>query len=883
MGDHTNEGVDRRYWTGRRTVLKGASAAGLLAATPRFGAIQTAGAETDDGAPSLSVDDRLADRRYVVTGDRAYVVGTQDGRFPAMGWHTRGEMGGVWSPPLKLLDGIWFGIDGEWIGPAEEFTSGYGHARMDLPPHDGVEITRTDFAPDDRRAVLVGLEFDAGDRGRQFTLSVDAHSELTSAYPWGWTEPSQEEFNLEDTADFDGEYLVFRETGTPDVENAETHDWAAVVGSSLEPSGGETGEDFRGPQDPAEICGAEAPEEGTDEPCDDTEFGKGKGGRLRYEVSVDAGETRTVWIAVAGSESGHEDAIAELEAALDDPAGSLASKVDERLALRDRSRIEVPGDPSLAEAIDWSKQNLADSVQEARDLQLRDVDEGQAYPEPAGELDRVRFLGAGFPDYPWLFATDGEYTAYASVAAGQFEPIEEHLRALRDASEIVNEESGKVVHEVVTDGSVYFGTNDDPGNTDETVKFPSAVALLWRWTGDDEFRDEMYDFAVRNMEYVFEELDEDGDLWPEGHGNVEREGMGEEKLDVAAYAIRGLYDLADLARSKGDGRTLQWAQRTADRMFRTFEDAWWIPEAPQHADSLEGPDDDRLHHRHWIGVTPMEIELRRRNQPRPGLTTDEHGNAALDLRETECYGGIGDAGDGGGDGASDEWNEGLYHTGSPGCDLEDFEGSADHTEKQIFTLNSAVMAVGEGNFGRLGPDQQGRFVRANTDLQLEPEEQPGAMPEIASSPDYGSALDVPFTERAMVLQAWGAYGTIWPVVHQWLGVRPDLGRDGVEVTPQVPPDLPGVSGENVRLGEGSIDVVACVEENTYRTTVESNLALKRLVIGHTIPGGACPSAVTLDGRDVDYEIRETNRGREVLVEADANADGARSLVVETES
>ncbi len=52
------------------------------------------------------------------------------------------------------------------------------------------------------------------------------------------------------------------------------------------------------------------------------------------------------------------------------------------------------------------------------------------------------------------------------------------------------------------DGSIYYGTLDSAGNTDETSKFPSAVALVWRWTGDDDFRDDLYDFAVSNMEYV---------------------------------------------------------------------------------------------------------------------------------------------------------------------------------------------------------------------------------------------------------------------------------------------------------------------------------------------------------------------------------------------
>lgn len=55
-------------------------------------------ASRQEGAPTHSTFDRFDDRRYVVTGERAYVVGTQAGRFPAMGFHTRGEMGGVWAP-----------------------------------------------------------------------------------------------------------------------------------------------------------------------------------------------------------------------------------------------------------------------------------------------------------------------------------------------------------------------------------------------------------------------------------------------------------------------------------------------------------------------------------------------------------------------------------------------------------------------------------------------------------------------------------------------------------------------------------------------------------------------------------------------------------------
>ncbi len=62
-----------------------------------------AGAAPDPGGPTRSTDEKLDLKRYVAAGDRAYVIGSEDGRFPPMGWHIRGELGGVWAHPIKLL------------------------------------------------------------------------------------------------------------------------------------------------------------------------------------------------------------------------------------------------------------------------------------------------------------------------------------------------------------------------------------------------------------------------------------------------------------------------------------------------------------------------------------------------------------------------------------------------------------------------------------------------------------------------------------------------------------------------------------------------------------------------------------------------------------
>ena len=124
----------------------------------------------------------------MAAGQRSYVEGFQDGRFYANGWHITGEMGGVWAPPLKLVDGVWFGVDDEWVGPATTFSSGWGYTRYDLPDAGGLHLQRTDFAPDADRAALFGLQLtNPAAADKTVTVKVDAHSELMGAYPWGFT------------------------------------------------------------------------------------------------------------------------------------------------------------------------------------------------------------------------------------------------------------------------------------------------------------------------------------------------------------------------------------------------------------------------------------------------------------------------------------------------------------------------------------------------------------------------------------------------------------------------------------------------------------------------------------------------------------------------
>ena len=159
----------------------------------------------------------------------------------------------------------------------------------------------------------------------------------------------------------------------------------------------------------------------------------------------------------------------------------------------------------------------------------------------------------------------------------------------------------------------------------------------------------------------------------------------------------------------------------------------------------------------------------------------------------------------------------------------------------------------------------------------EPDEQPGAMPEILPSPDFGKNIDRCWTCRAMFMQAWGNYGTAWAVVHQQLGVRPDMGRRALEVVPQLPSAAP-IAGENIRLGTGALKKVHASKEGAaYTTSVEmSSTLVRNLDLGATLPRSAKVDSVTLDGKKVGWQQRSTNRGLEITTKA---GSGNHTVVV----
>ena len=96
--------------------------------------------------------------KQMTPGNHAYCVGFQDGTFPDMGWHIKGEMGGLWAHPIKLLDGYSAAMihkgDTVYLDSATTYST---NALGSIFSYNiqGKTITRTQFIPDPAKGMVV--------------------------------------------------------------------------------------------------------------------------------------------------------------------------------------------------------------------------------------------------------------------------------------------------------------------------------------------------------------------------------------------------------------------------------------------------------------------------------------------------------------------------------------------------------------------------------------------------------------------------------------------------------------------------------------------------------------------------------------------------------
>ena len=489
-------------------------------------------AATDDYAAhilaGISNQGRTKEQPYATAGDRTYLIGTQDGNFPDMGQHIPGEMGGLWLPPIKLIDafqaqiaegrvrkGVVLSESAEMIGYPYGNLFRYGQVL------DGMDVDRFQFSPDHQQGLIVQYRFrNTSDHARRLRLQFSVKTDLRP----GWYADHLGIRDGQDVVEWRPNERIF-------ITRDEDHNWFCVWGA-VRSAGARP---IRHPQ-PLHTQG------------------RGVTAASEHIVMVAAHATATLTFVISGSSSSQTDAIGVYNYLAQHHAALLTEKVAHYRSLIERARIKIP-DQRLQEVYNWVRINM--------EWLVRDV-------PGVG-----RGLSGGFMEYPWWFGTES-YSLQAATMSGDFELAKQTLRLLRQQSDKANG-NGRIAHEVTSDGQVV-----NPGNTQETAQFVITVGKVFDWTGDQDFAREMYPAVQKGIAWLQGQMEQKP--FPEGYGIMEVYGLNAQLIDVAVYTQQALEAAAQLAGVLHDMEAKVRYGKLATELKERINQRFWIAADNTYAD-----------------------------------------------------------------------------------------------------------------------------------------------------------------------------------------------------------------------------------------------------------------------------------------------------------
>jgi len=476
----------------------------------------------------ISNHGRTRQQPYVTAGDRTYLIGTQDGHFPDMGHHVPGEMGGLWLPPIKLIDGFEARIaeldtDKDLVlsQSAEMVAYPYGNSFRYGEVLDAIEVERFQFSPDQQPGMVVQYRFkNTSNRARRLRLQWSVKTDLRP----GWYADHLGILDGQDVVEWQPNDRVF-------IARDKDHGWFCVWGAV--PSAG--ARPIARPQ-PIQTRG------------------RGVTATSEHSVTVGAHATSTLTFIISGSTGSQGDAVRSFHHLADHHAALLTEKMTRYRSIIDRARIRIP-DERLQEVYSWVRINM--------EWLVRDV-------PGVG-----RGLSGGFMEYPWWFGTE-TYSLQAATASGDSDLARQTLRLLRQHSDKANG-NGRIAHEITTDGKVV-----NPGNTQETAQFVMTVGEVFEWSGDRNFAREMYPAVQKSIDWLRGQMDHT--LFPEGYGIMEVYGLNAQLIDVAVYTQQALQAAARIASALNDTEAAVRYARLASDLKEKINQRFWMEPDGTYAD-----------------------------------------------------------------------------------------------------------------------------------------------------------------------------------------------------------------------------------------------------------------------------------------------------------
>lgn len=703
----------------------------------------------------LQESTRAARRFCLCASEAVKVITTQEGYFPDFGHHQDYEMGGIWLHPIKLFDGFWLRFHDHgaahpatWVAAdtcrvfpwgVEQSAGHYGSTLGSTP----VRITRTLVAPEEAHGVLVTYRLQNDGNARTVSLEFLARTDLHPVWfsdTAGWQDGDDHGQWLEQ----EGLFLA------KDGQN----EWYASLGASRKPDRTAIGQQF-GPEITA---------------------GRGVSVSLFYDsLPLAADEELELTFFLAGSFESKEDCLSQ-HARLSGGEDFLSSKKARYDALAARCRL-TGVDPRFSDICEWIRVHS----------DWLTVDAGRF----------GRGLTAGAPEYLWWFGCDSCYAVQGLLATGEAQLARDTLLLLLRYSEQCNGD-GRIAHEIVTSGVCA-----NPGNTQETAHFLTAIWLYCEWTGDFSILDEAFPYLEKSVAWLREQ-DEDGDLFPSGYGIMEIPGLNSELIDTAVYACTAYDAFSNMCRRLG--RTAQ-AQEYADlaaRVRDAVNTGLWDDRAGLYCDAFtslpevegklsqilgraSGEEGERLRryaqelleekralgsresgwllNRNWVICLPMEM----------GLAPEDKAQRALDTMDTPQF------------------------VGPFGAYLDALSRS------RTMTISTGALAVSQARYGH--PDRALRLLcRMFSTFGMAG---PATLPEM--SPDYGCFV-----------QAWTVYAAFVPIVRYFFGIQPDADKGRLVIAPCPPAGWENAALEHVPVLGGSVSVRLEKTAQGLRCTVEGD-------------------------------------------------------------
>ena len=421
-------------------------------------------------------------------------------------------------------------------------------------------------------------------------------------------------------------------------------------------------------------------------------------------------------------------------------------------------------------------------------------------------------LAAGIPWFSCIFGRDSLITSLQILMLNpEFAKSTLRFLARHQGSEVDpwrEEEPGKIVHEIrkgelanleQIPHRAYYGS------IDATPLFLLLFAEVMKWLDDDDFYQELLPAAKRALRWMEQYGDLDGDGYLEyinrAQGRLNEQGWKDSRgslthpdgspvshpvalVEVQGYAYRAMSDMAELLQRKGETALARRLSQKAAALKANFNRDFWLERQGFLAQAL---DSDK-----------KPVEVLTSNQGHClfcGILDEEKARYVINhltAAEMACGWGIRTESS-----SSPRFNPMSYHIGSiwphdnsliiAGIKRYGYHWEVEQIISQLFQASQFFP------YSRF-PELYCGFAR-DREAHSIPAEYP-----VSASP-----------------QAWAA-GSAILFLQSMLGLQPDAANKRLYLSPRLPSWLKSASVQNLRIGQGTVDL--CFERREEETSFE---------------------------------------------------------------